>query len=87
MFSCELTKPFVPAEAGTKGQRITSSEQTAPGFPLAREQVESEAGHHRTAIGATAEPVAPLIFNGSTMKANSLAPEAASFSSTRFSNR
>ena len=39
------------------------------------------------AIGAIAEPVPPLIFNGCTMKANSWAFAAASCSSTKFSSR
>jgi hypothetical protein len=37
---------------------------------LQRREHENENGH-RIAIGATVEPVAPWIFNGSTMNANS----------------
>ena len=40
-----------------------------------------------TAIGATVEPVPPLIFSGSTTKANSYALSFASASSSIFSNK
>src|SRR5262249_35023144 len=49
--------------------------------------VLNRAWPHRIAMGAIAEPVAPLIFSGCTMKANSSARAAASASSSRFSRR
>jgi len=42
---------------------------------------------HRTATGATVDPVPPSIFNGCTMSANSDTPFAANSSSLRFSSR
>src|SRR5256714_4681259 len=74
-----------PREGGDPGATELQSVFVALDSRLrGNERIES---CHRTATGATVEPVAPCSFSGCMMKANSERPFVAASSSLRFSNR